>query len=181
MTETAVLAGGCFWCLEAVFQQVSGVEKVVSGYAGGGDGSAPTYEQVGMGRTQHAESVQVEFDPAVITYETLLDIFFTIHDPTTLNRQGNDVGPQYRSAVFYVSEEQKALAESKIKQLTESGEYRDPIVTKVQPLDRFYTAEEYHQNYYNENKQQPYCQLVISPKIKKFHEKFGSMLKPEYR
>jgi peptide-methionine (S)-S-oxide reductase len=176
-TEIAVFAGGCFWCLEAVFQQVIGVEKVTSGYAGGGTGNTPSYEQVGMGRTQHAEVVQLEFNPSVINYKTLLDIFFTIHDPTTLNRQGNDVGPQYRSAIFYLSEEQKEQAEAAIRDHT--NEYADPIVTIVQPLDRFYTAEEYHQNYYNENKQQPYCQLVISPKIKKFHEKFGNLLKPE--
>ncbi|MBP9686639.1 MAG: peptide-methionine (S)-S-oxide reductase MsrA [Candidatus Doudnabacteria bacterium] len=181
MTETAVFAGGCFWCLEAVFQQVKGVEKVVSGYAGGGTGDAPTYEQVGMGRVHHAECVQLTFDPVVVTYETLLDIFFTIHDPTTLNRQGNDVGEQYRSAVFYVTEEQRKWAEQKITELVASGEFSDPLVTQVQALDRFYTAEEYHQNYYQENKQQPYCQLVISPKIKKFHEKFKELLKSEYQ
>lgn len=179
--ETAVLAGGCFWCLEAVFQQVKGVEKVTSGYAGGGIGEAPTYQQVGMGRTKHAEAVQVEFDPSLISYQTLLDMFFTIHDPTTLNRQGNDVGEQYRSAIFYESDEQKTQAKETIDRLTSHKEYSDPIVTQVQPLDKFYTAEEYHQNYYQENQQQPYCQLVISPKIKKFHEKFSSMLKPEYQ
>lgn len=181
MTETTVLAGGCFWCLEAVFQQVKGIEKVTSGYAGGGTGDAPTYQQVGMGRTKHAEVVQVEFDPTVLSYQTVLDIFFTIHDPTTLNRQGNDVGEQYRSAIFYTSEEQKVQAQATIESLTTQKEYSEPIVTQVQPLDKFYTAEEYHQNYYQENQQQPYCQLVISPKIKKFHEKFGSILKAEYQ
>lgn len=179
--QTAVFAGGCFWCLEAVFQQVKGVEKVTSGYAGGGTGSAPTYEQVGMGRVKHAETVQIEYDPSAISYKTLLDIFFIIHDPTTLNRQGNDVGEQYRSAIFYVNDEQKQQAEEAIKSLTDAHEYADPIVTEVQPLDKFYTAEEYHQNYYQDNKQQPYCQLVISPKIKKFHEEFGALLKPEYQ
>lgn len=181
MTETAVLAGGCFWCLEAVFQQVAGVEKVTSGYAGGGTGEVPTYEQVGRGRTKHAEVVQVEFDPTILSYQTVLDIFFTIHDPTTLNRQGNDVGEQYRSAIFYTSEQQKVQAQATIESLTTQKEYSEPIVTQVQPLDKFYTAEEYHQNYYQENQQQPYCQLVISPKIKKFHERFGSILKAEYQ
>lgn len=181
MLDTAVFAGGCFWCLEAVFQQVRGVEKVVSGYAGGGVGDAPTYEQVGRGAVHHAESVQLTFDPAVVSYETLLDIFFTIHDPTTLNRQGNDVGEQYRSVIFFVSDEQKQIAEGVLARLTASHEFADPLVTQVQPLDRFYTAEEYHQNYYQENQQQPYCQLVISPKIKKFHEKFKELLKPEYQ
>ncbi len=141
----------------------------------------PTYEQVGRGRTKHAEVVQVEFDPTILSYQSVLDIFFTIHDPTTLNRQGNDVGEQYRSAIFYTSEEQKVQAQATIESLTTQKEYSEPIVTQVQPLDKFYTAEEYHQNYYQENQQQPYCQLVISPKIKKFHEKFGSILKVEYQ
>ncbi len=181
MTETAVFAGGCFWCLEAVFRQVRGVELVVSGYAGGGDGNAPTYEQVGMGLVHHAEVVQVQFDSEQVSYETLLDVFFTIHDPTTLNRQGNDVGEQYRSAIFYTSEAQKELAQNTIATLTTSGEFSDPIVTTVEPLDRFFTAEEYHQNYFEANESKPYCQLVISPKIKKFHQKFGKLLKPEYQ
>lgn len=181
MTETAVFAGGCFWCLEAVFQQVSGVEQVVSGYAGGGTGDPPTYDQVGMGRVHHAECVQLDFNPAAVPYETLVDIFFTIHDPTTLNRQGNDVGEQYRSAIFFTSDEQRDVATRVVEKLESEHVFTDPIVTQVLPLDRFYTAEEYHQNYYQENQQQPYCQLVISPKIKKFHEKFKELLKPEYQ
>ena len=177
--EIAVFAGGCFWCLEAVFQQVNGVKKVVSGYAGGALAN-PTYEQVGGGRSGHAEVVKLEFDSDIVSYETLLAMFFTIHDPTTLNRQGNDVGTQYRSAIFYTSNMQKQQALQYIQKLSQQGEYVDDIVTEVVPLEGFYSAEDYHQDYYNQNAGQPYCQLVISPKIKKFHEKFGSLLKPEF-
>lgn len=174
--QTAYLAGGCFWCLEAVFQRVMGVQSVVSGYAGG-EKENPTYDQVSGGSTGHAETVKVEFDENVISYQTLLDIFFTIHDPTTLNRQGNDSGPQYRSAIFYTDEEQENAARKFIESLSGSGDFLDPIVTEVAPIDHFYTAEEYHQNYFNTNPEQPYCQLVISPKIKKFEEKFRELLK----
>lgn len=174
--ETAVFAGGCFWCLEAVFQRVKGVSKVTSGYAGG-QLKNPTYEQVGGGRSGHAEVVKLEYNSDEISFQTLLEIFFTIHDPTTLNRQGNDVGTQYRSAIFYTSNMQKQQALQYIQKLTDEGEYVDPIVTQVVPLEAFYSAEEYHQDYYNQNQQQPYCQLVISPKIKKFEHKFAKLLK----
>ncbi len=176
--ETAVFAGGCFWCLEAVFQRVNGVKKVVSGYAGGALAN-PTYEQVGSGSSGHAEVVKLEFDSGIISYETLLAIFFTIHDPTTLNRQGNDVGSQYKSAIFYTSNMQKQQALQYIQKLTEQGEYVDNIVTQVVPLEAFYSAEDYHQDYYNQNVGQPYCQLVISPKIQKFEKKFSQFLKSE--
>ncbi|MBL8030788.1 MAG: peptide-methionine (S)-S-oxide reductase MsrA [Candidatus Doudnabacteria bacterium] len=176
--ETAVFAGGCFWCLEAVFQRVKGVNKVTSGYAGG-QLTNPTYEQVGGGRSGHAEVVKLEYNPDEISFQTLLEIFFTIHDPTTLNRQGNDVGTQYRSAIFYTSNMQRQQASQYIQKLTEEGEYVDPIVTQVGPLEAFYSAEDYHQDYYNQNQQQPYCQLVISPKIQKFEKKFAKLLKEE--
>lgn len=176
--ETAVFAGGCFWCLEAVFQRVNGITKVISGYAGGKLAN-PTYEQVGGGHSGHAEVVKLEYNPDVISYQTLLAIFFTIHDPTTLNRQGNDVGTQYRSAIFYTSNMQKQQALQHIQKLTDEGEYVDPIVTQVVPLEAFYSAEEYHQDYYNQNQQQPYCQLIISPKIQKFEKKFSKLLKEE--
>lgn len=172
----AYLAGGCFWCLEAVFQRVKGVEKVTSGYAGG-TGANPSYEDVSSGESGHAETVELEFDSDVVTYKELLDIFFTIHDPTTINRQGNDVGPQYRSAISFISEEQKKEAQEFIENLAKSGEYENPIVTEVERLTAFFPAEDYHQNYYNGNQQQPYCQLIISPKIKKFEEKFQQLLK----
>lgn len=174
--ETAVFGGGCFWCLEPSFSQVRGVENVTVGYAGG-EMTNPTYEQVSSGRTGHAEVVKIEFDPLVVSYQKLLEIFFTIHDPTTLNRQGNDIGEQYRSIILYTSEEQKKTAESFIQKLAESNEYENPVVTQVVLLDKFYTAEEYHQKYYYANPQSPYCQLVIAPKIKKFQEKFGALLK----
>lgn len=173
--QTAYLAGGCFWCLEAVFQRVRGVTHVVSGYAGG-QHENPTYSQVSGGNTGHAETVKIEFDESIISFETLLDIFFTIHDPTTLNRQGNDIGEQYRSAIFFTSEEQERLVRDFIERLEKSGQYENPIVTEVRQLDKFYTAEEYHQNYFNANSEQPYCQLVISPKIHKFEEKFKELL-----
>lgn len=174
--QIAVFGGGCFWCLEAVYQEVRGVDKVTSGYAGGG-AENPSYEQVSGGSTGHAEVVQLEFNPEEISYRTLLEILFTIHDPTTLNQQGNDVGEQYRSIILYIDDDQRQEAEKYIQELTEAGEYDNPIVTEVVPLDKFYTAEQYHQNYYNQNLQKPYCQLVISPKIKKFKEKFASLLK----
>jgi peptide-methionine (S)-S-oxide reductase len=176
--EIATLAGGCFWCLEAVYLDLIGVEQVVSGYAGGSVPN-PTYQQVCTGRTGHAEVVQLTYDPAVITFAELLEVFFTIHDPTTLNRQGNDVGPQYRSAIFYHDEAQKAIALETIARLEAAGEWPNPIVTEVVPLDHFYEAEDYHQDYYRQNGAQPYCRVVISPKVAKFRKKYANRLKAE--
>jgi len=171
MTATATLAGGCFWCLEAAFQQLKGVNSVTSGYAGG-TVPHPTYEAVCTGRTGHAEVAQVEFDPAVISYRDLLDVFFTIHDPTTLNQQGADVGTQYRSAIFYDSPEQERVARDVIAQLEATHVWDDPIVTEVVPLDVFYPAESYHRDYYNRNQNQPYCRAVIAPKVAKLRQHF---------
>ena len=176
MTEKATLAGGCFWCLEAVYELLRGVVKIRSGYAGGTT-AFPTYEQVCSGRTGHAEVVQVEFDPAEISFESVLDVFFTIHDPTTLNRQGNDVGTQYRSAIFYHSPEQQKTAESVIHELTEQKLWRDQIVTEVVPLTDFYDAEEYHQEYFRNNPNQPYCAAIIAPKVAKARSHFIEQLK----
>jgi peptide-methionine (S)-S-oxide reductase len=175
-TQTATLAGGCFWCLEAVFDNLQGVTDVVSGYAGGTT-TNPTYKQVCTGTTGHAEVVQIQFDPDVISFKDLLEVFFSIHDPTTLNRQGADVGEQYRSAIFYHTAEQKQIAEMVIYNLTEEGIWPDPIVTKVTPLDVFYPAEDYHQEYFAHNPEQGYCQMVVSPKVAKFRKKFASRLK----
>jgi peptide-methionine (S)-S-oxide reductase len=168
-SEVATLAGGCFWCLEAVYEQVNGVLRVESGYAGG-TVPRPTYDQVCTGRTGHAEVVQVTFDPEVVSFEDLLAIFFTIHDPTTLNRQGADVGTQYRSALFYHDEKQRVAAESMIERIKAEGIWDDPIVTEVVPLETFYKAEGYHQEYYRRNRGQPYCQVVIAPKVAKFRK-----------
>jgi len=176
MTETATLAGGCFWCLEAAFQQLKGVTAVASGYAGGTVPN-PTYEAVCSGRTGHAEVTQVEFDPAVISYRDLLDVFFTIHDPTTLNQQGADVGTQYRSAIFYQSPEQERVARDVIAQLEGTHVWDDPIVTEVAPLAVFYPAESYHRDYYNRNQSQPYCRAVIAPKVAKLRKHFLEKLK----
>ena len=176
--ELATLAGGCFWCLEAVFLELKGVERVESGYAGG-TVPRPSYELVCTGTTGHAEVVQVTFDPAVISYRELLEVFFTIHDPTQLNRQGPDSGTQYRSAVFYHSPEQKATAEAVIAELTRSEVWDAPIVTEVTPLDAFYPAERYHQDYYRRNPNQGYCQIVIAPKVAKARRAFLSKLKRE--
>ena len=166
-TELATFAGGCFWCMEAVFQQMPGVKKVVSGYTGGSVPN-PTYEQVCRHQTGHAEAIQIEFDPAQTSYADLLDIFWQAHNPTELNRQGNDVGDQYRSAIFYHGAEQKKAAEASKEALGKSGKYKDPIVTVIEPAATFYAAEDYHQNYYNDNKNRnPYCQVVIRPKLKK--------------
>lgn len=175
-TEQATLAGGCFWCLEAVYELLAGVTSVQSGYAGG-DVPDPTYEEVCDGTTGHAEVVQVEFDPDVISYRDLLDVFFTIHDPTQLNRQGHDVGTQYRSAIFTHSEEQRAAAESAIANLTAQGLWDAPVVTTVEPLTAFYPAEEYHAQYYRRNPWQPYCQVVIAPKVAKARQKFLERLR----
>jgi peptide-methionine (S)-S-oxide reductase len=170
-TEVATLAGGCFWCLEAVYQEVAGVERVVSGYAGGHVPN-PTYQQVCSGTTGHAEVVQVAFDPETVSYRRLLQIFFGIHDPTTPNRQGGDVGTQYRSAIFTHSAEQQATAEALVRELTEEQLFDAPIVTEVRPLDTFYPAEDYHQDYFRQNPNQPYCRAVVGPKLAKFRAKF---------
>lgn len=174
--DTATFGGGCFWCVEAVFQQLKGVQSVVSGYAGGRREN-PTYEQVCSGATGHAEVIQVTFDPSVIGYPDLLEVFWSVHDPTTLNRQGADVGTQYRSVIFYHNESQKVLAEEYKVQLDKSGTFRDPIVTEISPLPTFYSAEKYHQNYFNDNGNQPYCSFVIRPKVEKFQKEFGKKLK----
>ncbi len=174
--EIAVLGGGCFWCLEAVYDRLAGIKSVESGYMGG-NVENPSYQQVCSGRTSHAEVVRVAFDPKKLTYRELLDVFFSIHDPTTLNRQGNDVGTQYRSVIFYTSEEQRREAEKMIAELNASHEWPDPIVTKVEPAAKFYVAEDYHQEYYANNSDQPYCQFVVAPKVKKFHQKFAQRVK----
>jgi peptide-methionine (S)-S-oxide reductase len=174
--EIATLAGGCFWCLEAVYDQMKGVASVESGYMGGTVAN-PTYEQVCGGDTGHAEVVQLEFDPAVVSLSDILRVFFVIHDPTTPNRQGNDVGTQYRSAIFYHSPEQKATAERVIADIARAGLYGDPIVTELVPASSFYAAERYHQEYYARNPNQPYCQYVVAPKIAKFRKHFIERLK----
>jgi peptide-methionine (S)-S-oxide reductase len=174
--EEAVVGGGCFWCLEAVFAEVEGVQSVQSGYAGGRRPN-PSYEQVCTGVTGHAEVVRVRYDPSVISYEDLLRIFFSIHDPTTLNRQGADVGTQYRSAIFYSSPEQKAAAERIIGEIGAEQIYSAPLVTTLEPLETFWPAEAYHADYFRRNPGQGYCQIVISPKVAKFRKKFADRLK----
>ena len=174
--ETITLGGGCFWCLEAVFTELKGVTRVESGYSGGHVPS-PTYEQVSNGNTGHAEVVQITFDPSAISLDTILRAYFTIHDPTTLNRQGNDVGTQYRSIAFYRNDAQKAAIEKAIKETADSHEWDGTIVTEVKPFAQFYRAENYHQEYFKLHGQQPYCQLVIAPKVAKFRKKFHDFLK----
>jgi len=174
--EIATLGGGCFWCLEAIYVDLKGVKQVVSGYAGG-HVKNPTYEQVCGKNTGHAEVVQVHFDPNVISYEDLLRIFFTIHDPTTLNRQGADVGPQYRSVIFYHDDEQRATAEKIIAEITAEKIWADPIVTQLEPFEEFFVAEPYHQEYFKRNPYQGYCQVVIAPKVVKFRQSFADRLK----
>ena len=192
--EVATLGGGCFWCLEAVYEQLRGVESVVSGYAGGAVQN-PSYRDVCSGRTGHAEVVQVTFDPAEVSYREILEVFFTIHDPTTLNRQGADVGTQYRSTVLYHDDVQRGAAEATIAELEREGAFGDPIVTKVmrdleaegvwdepivtqiEPLPKFFPAEDYHQHYFARNAQQPYCQVVVAPKVAKFRQKYLSRLR----
>jgi peptide-methionine (S)-S-oxide reductase len=176
MTETATLAGGCFWCLEAVFQQLKGVSRVMSGYAGGTVPN-PSYEAVCTGTTGYAEVVQVEFDPAVISFRDLLDVFFTIHDPTTLNQQGGDVGTQYRSAIFSHSPEQERVGREVLARLAAENVWDDPIVTEVVPLTAFYPAEAYHRDYYNRNPNQSYCRAVIAPKVAKLRKHYFEKLK----
>ncbi|MCC7174314.1 MAG: peptide-methionine (S)-S-oxide reductase MsrA [Bryobacterales bacterium] len=174
--EVATFGGGCFWCIEAVFSRLQGVESAEPGYAGG-TAPAPTYEQVCTDTTGHAEAVQVRFDPERISYQDLLEVFFSVHDPTTLNRQGPDVGAQYRSVIFCHTAEQEHAARQMIRELDRSGAYRWPIVTEVVPASRFYRAEEYHQGYFRRNPEQPYCSAVIAPKYRKFCEKFAARLK----
>ncbi|MFH5798112.1 peptide-methionine (S)-S-oxide reductase MsrA [Haladaptatus sp. DYF46] len=176
MTEKATLAGGCFWCLEAAYEELDGVESVTSGYAGGSVEN-PTYEAVCSGETGHAEVVQLEYDPETLGYDELLQVFFTIHDPTTLNRQGPDVGSQYRSAIFYHDDEQKDVAEAYIDGLESEGAFDDPIVTEVEPLTEFYEAEGYHQDYYEKNPNDAYCTMNAQPKIRKVREKFAEKAK----
>lgn len=174
--ETATLGGGCFWCLEAVYVELQGVDTAVSGYAGGATPN-PTYHAVCDGDTGHAEVVQITFDPRVISFKDMLQVFFTTHDPTTLNRQGADIGTQYRSVIFYHSPEQKQIAEETIKEVTAARLWERPIVTEVSPLPEFYVAEDYHQQYYERNSQLPYCQYVITPKVAKLRKYFIEKLK----
>lgn len=174
--SVATFGTGCFWCTEAVFQQLNGVQSVTSGYSGGTLAN-PTYQQVCDGDTGHAECIQIKYDPNLITYPELLEVFWKTHDPTTLNRQGNDVGTQYRSVIFYYTPQQKQLAEEYKEKLNKSGAFDKPIVTEISPAVTFFPAEKYHQNYFNENGNQPYCQYVIVPKIEKFKQVFQSKLK----
>lgn len=175
-SEVATLAGGCFWCLEAVFQQLRGVQRVESGYSGG-DSENPTYHQVTTGDTGHAEAVNITYEPGVITFRELLLVFFATHNPTTLNRQGPDVGSQYRSAIFYHGDEQKRAAEELVGELTEDEVFEKPVVTEIAPFTAFYRAEDYHQDYYLRNREQPYCQAIISPKLAKLRDLFSDKLK----
>ncbi|MBO1322874.1 peptide-methionine (S)-S-oxide reductase MsrA [Acanthopleuribacter pedis] len=174
--EQATFGAGCFWCVEAVFEELKGVSTVVSGYAGG-EKPNPTYKEICTGKTGHAEVVQITYDPAVISFEKLLEVFFKTHDPTTLNRQGNDVGTQYRSVVFYHNDDQKAAVTRIKKELNEAGAFKDPIVTEISAYTKMYEAEDYHQEYYANNGNQPYCRLVIAPKMEKFRKVFASDLK----
>ncbi len=174
MSDIAVFGGGCFWCYEAIFSRLRGVESAVSGYAGGVAEKAK-YDYVSMGKTGHAEVVQITFDPSIISYHQLLDIFFHVHDPTQMNQQGADVGTQYRSVIFYTTLAQKEAAETMIAELNTSGEFREPIATVVEPLDQFYTAESYHQQYFDLNPDAPYCSVVIQPKVAKFLERYKDL------
>lgn len=176
--EIATLANGCFWCTEAIFQQLKGVTKVASGYTGGSLKN-PTYKDICTGKTGHAEAIQIEFDSNIITFQEILEVFFSTHDPTTLNRQGYDVGTQYRSAIFYNSVEQKEISEIFIETLSNANVFEDPIVTEITPLGVFYQAEDYHQNYYNNNKTQGYCVAVINPKLEKFIKNYGDKIKKQ--
>lgn len=174
--EIATLGGGCFWCLEAVYQQLTGVNQVVSGYAGGSMPN-PTYKEVSTGQTGHAEVVQLTYNPAEISYRDILKVFFTIHDPTTPNRQGADIGPQYRSIIFFQDNDQRLVAEEVIREIKNAEIWNAPLVTELEKYSNFYPAEDYHQNYYRDNPQQPYCQVVIAPKVAKFRQKYFNMLK----
>jgi peptide-methionine (S)-S-oxide reductase len=176
-TESATFGGGCFWCIEAAFKELDGVSEVTSGYAGG-DVPNPSYKEVCNGTTGHAEVVEVEFDTSVIEYEDLLEVFFTVHDPTTVDRQGPDVGSQYRSAIYTHDDEQQSVAESFVDELEAAGAFDSPIVTEIEPLETFYEAESYHQDYFEKNPNQPYCVINVTPKIKKVREKFADKTKP---
>ena len=175
-SEVATIAGGCFWCLEAVFREIAGVGNVVSGYTGGTT-TNPTYEQVCSGKTGHAEAVQVSFNPSKMSYREILEIFFSVHDPTTLNRQGADVGKQYRSAIFYHNEQQKAIAEELIGELNKAHLWKKPVIAQIVPLDEFYPAEDYHREYFSRHPEQAYCQVVIAPKVSKFRNQWTKRLK----
>lgn len=177
--EKATFAGGCFWCTEAIFKRLKGVSSVLPGYAGGAVKN-PTYEQVCTGETGHAEAIQIEFNPELIPFEKILDIFWNTHNPTTLNQQGNDMGTQYRSAIFYHNQNQKEIAEKSKKEIEKEGIYSNPIVTEITPFTNFYVAEEYHKNYFDKNSDAPYCNFMISPKIHKLLEKYGQDVKEEY-
>jgi len=174
--ETATLGAGCFWCVEAVFDDLKGVEDVVSGYSGG-QTENPTYRQVCDGTTGHAEVAEIRFDPSVISFKDILRVFFSVHDPTTMNRQGADIGTQYRSAIFYHNDDQKRDAEEVVKEITDEAVYDQPIVTEIVPLEKFWPAEDYHQEYFANNPNVPYCAAVVSPKVKKFRQKFSDRLK----
>lgn len=173
--EIAVFGGGCFWCTEAIFKSLKGVKNVTPGYAGG-DMDYPNEYEIHSGFTGHAEVVRVEYDSSIISYETLLEVFFALHNPTSLNRQGNDVGSEYRSLILYTSEEQKEIAKNYMDELVSKKIYEEPIVTQLVPLEKFFDAESYHQNYYETHKDEPYCELVISPKLQKLREKFGNLI-----
>lgn len=177
--SVATFGGGCFWCTEAVYDQLNGVDKVVSGYSGG-TVKNPTYKEICTGNTGHAEVIQITYDPQVVSFEELLEVFFATHDPTTLNRQGADVGTQYRSAIFYHSDEQKRKAEFTIEELNNQSAFDDPIVTEVTAFDKFYEAENYHQDYFANNPNQPYCRMVVNPKVEKFKKIFEDKLKSKH-
>jgi len=179
-TETATLANGCFWCSEAIFKRLKGVESVLPGYAGG-TVKNPSYDEVCMENTGHAESIQVKFDPRIISFEKILNVFWHTHNPTTLNRQGNDIGTQYRSAIFFHDEKQKTIAEKSKKDIEQAGLYKDPIVTEITPFKNFYIAEDYHKNYYDKHQEAPYCNFVIDPKIHKLLQQYRNDMKEEYQ
>lgn len=178
--ETATLANGCFWCSEAIFKRLNGIKSVLPGYSGG-QVKNPTYEQVCTGGTGHAESIQIEFDPKVMNFEKILDIFWRTHDPTTLNRQGNDIGTQYRSAIFYHELKQKEIAEKSKRDLENEGVYKDPVVTEIAPFSGFYVAEDYHKNYYDEHRDAPYCSYIIDPKVHKLLLNYGNDVRADYK
>lgn len=179
-TEIATLAGGCFWCTEAIFKRLKGVISVIPGYAGGSVEN-PSYEQVCTGKTGHAEAIQIEFDSSIIPFEKILEVFWHTHDPTTLNQQGNDIGPQYRSVIFYHGEKQKEEAIKSKEELEKEGTYKNPLVTEITPYTNFYKAENYHKDYYDKNKEYPYCNFVIDPKIQKLMREFSKDVKEEYK
>lgn len=178
--EVATFASGCFWCSDAVFKRLKGVEEVISGYSGGNVDN-PSYDDVSSGKSEHAEAIQVTFDPSIISYDKLLDVFWATHNPTTRNQQGNDMGSQYRSVIFFHNDEQKKLAEESKEKLEKLGKYKDPIVTEIVPFTNFFKAEGYHQDYYDRNQEYPYCQFVIDPKIRKLYKDFTEDIKEEYR